>query len=132
VELLGDYLPLLADAATHGRRAKRRELDAVGLLGRRAAEQGKSAGKVVQLYLSAARRLWQDCAQLEAALPSRRPDLGPKEGDLQVACVIIGVDPHKRSATNEVIGRGGPPPANRLPQILPARRPPTRQVGQRL
>jgi sugar diacid utilization regulator len=60
VELLGDYLPLLADAATHGRRAKRHELDAVGLLGRRAAEQGISAGRVVQLYLSAARRLWQD------------------------------------------------------------------------
>jgi sugar diacid utilization regulator len=60
VELLGDYLPLLADAATHGRRAKRRELDAVALLGRRAAEQGISAGRVVQLYLSAARRLWQD------------------------------------------------------------------------
>ncbi|MEV6845726.1 helix-turn-helix domain-containing protein [Actinoplanes sp. NPDC051411] len=60
VELLGDYLPLLADAAIHGRRAKRGELDAVGLLGRRAAEQGISAGRVVQLYLSAARRLWQD------------------------------------------------------------------------
>jgi sugar diacid utilization regulator len=60
VELLGDYLPLLADAAVHGRRAKRGELDAVGRLGRRAAEQGISAGRVVQLYLSAARRLWQD------------------------------------------------------------------------
>ena len=60
VELLGDYLPLLADAAIHGRKAKRAELDAVGLLGRRAAEQGISAGRVVQLYLSAARRLWQD------------------------------------------------------------------------
>jgi hypothetical protein len=60
VELLGDYLPLLADAATHGRKAKRGELDTVGLLGRRAAEQGISAGRVVQLYLSAARRLWQD------------------------------------------------------------------------
>ncbi len=60
VELLGDYLPLLADAAIKGRRAKRGELDAVGLLGRRAAEQGISAGRVVQLYLSAARRLWQD------------------------------------------------------------------------
>jgi sugar diacid utilization regulator len=60
VELLGDYLRMLADAAIHGRRAERRELDAVGLLGRRAAEQGISAGKVVQLYLSAARRLWQD------------------------------------------------------------------------
>jgi sugar diacid utilization regulator len=60
VELLGEYLPLLADAAVHGRRPKRRQLDAVGLLGRRAAEQGISAGRVVQLYLSAARRLWQD------------------------------------------------------------------------
>jgi sugar diacid utilization regulator len=60
VELLGDYLPLLADAATHGRKAKRGELDAVALLGRRAAEQGISAGRVVQLYLSAARRLWQE------------------------------------------------------------------------
>jgi sugar diacid utilization regulator len=60
VELLGQYLSLLADAAIHGRRPRRNELDAVGLLGRRAAEQGISAGRVVQLYLSAARRLWQD------------------------------------------------------------------------
>jgi sugar diacid utilization regulator len=60
VELLGEYLPLLVDAATDGRQAERRELDAVGLLGRRAAEQGVSAGRVVQLYLSAARRLWND------------------------------------------------------------------------
>jgi sugar diacid utilization regulator len=60
VELLGEYLSLLADAAVHGRRPRRSELDAVGLLGRRAAEQGISAGRVVQLYLSAARRLWQD------------------------------------------------------------------------
>jgi sugar diacid utilization regulator len=60
VELLGDYLPLLVDAATYGRKAGRGELDAVGLLGRRAAEQGISAGRVVQLYLSAARRLWND------------------------------------------------------------------------
>nr|BFE72666.1 hypothetical protein GCM10020092_059670 [Actinoplanes digitatis] len=43
VELLGDYLRLLADAATYGRQAERRELDAVALLGRRAAEQGVSA-----------------------------------------------------------------------------------------
>ncbi len=47
VELLGDYLPLLADAATHGRQARRRELDAVGQLGRRAAAPGISAGRVV-------------------------------------------------------------------------------------
>jgi len=59
-ELLGDYLSLLADAAVNGRRPKRRELDTVSGLGRTAAEQGISAGRVVQLYLSAARRLWQD------------------------------------------------------------------------
>lgn len=60
VTLLGDYLPLLAEAAVTGRRPKRAELDAIGRLGRQAAEQGISAGRVVQLYLSAARRLWQD------------------------------------------------------------------------
>jgi hypothetical protein len=60
VGLLGDYLTLLADAAITGRKPKRSELDAVEVLGRQAAEQGISAGRVVQLYLSAARRLWQD------------------------------------------------------------------------
>jgi sugar diacid utilization regulator len=60
VELLGGYLSLLADAGVHGRRPNRGELDAVGLLGRQAAEQGISARRVVQLYLSAALRLWQD------------------------------------------------------------------------
>lgn len=60
VELLGGYLQLLADAAISGRRPKRAELEAVELLGRTAAEQGISAGQVVQLYLSAARRLWRN------------------------------------------------------------------------
>ncbi|HLT11487.1 MAG TPA: helix-turn-helix domain-containing protein [Micromonosporaceae bacterium] len=60
VELLGDYLALLADAAATGRRPKRSELEAVGVLGRKAAEQGVSAGRAVRLYLSAARRLWQE------------------------------------------------------------------------
>jgi sugar diacid utilization regulator len=68
IELLGDYLPLLADAAVSGRRPDVAELDAVGLLGRRAAELGVSAGTVVQLYLSAARRLWQ---QLPVVVRSR-------------------------------------------------------------
>ena len=67
-ELLGDYLSLLADAAVTGRRPKRAELDAVGLLGRQAAQQGISAGRCVQLYLSAARRLWQ---QLPTVVRSR-------------------------------------------------------------
>jgi sugar diacid utilization regulator len=68
IELLGDYLRLLADAATSGRKPDAAELDAVDLLGRRAAELGVSAGSAVQLYLSAARRLWQ---QLPAVVRSR-------------------------------------------------------------
>ncbi len=68
VELLGDYLLLLADAATSGREPHPAELEAVGLLGRRAAELGVSAGTAVQLYLSAARRLWQ---QLPMVIRSR-------------------------------------------------------------
>lgn len=59
VELLGDYLSILAGAAISGREPDPIELDAVEMLGRRAAESGVSAGTAVQLYLSAARRLWQ-------------------------------------------------------------------------
>jgi sugar diacid utilization regulator len=58
-ELLGDYLTMLADAAIRGRRPHPSELEAVGGLGRRAAELEVSAGRVVSLYLSAARRLWE-------------------------------------------------------------------------
>jgi sugar diacid utilization regulator len=58
VELLGDYLPMLADAATHGRFPDRAQIDAVRRQGRRAAEQGVSVGRGVDLYLSAARRVW--------------------------------------------------------------------------
>ncbi|MGD9985600.1 PucR family transcriptional regulator [Pseudonocardia sp.] len=60
VELLGGFLPVLAEAATTGRRPDKGELDAVGLNGRRAAELGVSAGNAVQLYLSAAWRLWRE------------------------------------------------------------------------
>jgi sugar diacid utilization regulator len=60
VELLGEYLTILADAAVSGRRPQKRELEAVRELGRRAAEQGVSAGHAVDLYLSAAWRLWRE------------------------------------------------------------------------
>src|SRR5688500_17337243 len=59
-ELLGDYLPMLAEAATSGRRPPRSEVAVVRLLGRRAAEAGVSAGHGVNLYLSAARRVWDE------------------------------------------------------------------------
>lgn len=60
VELLGDYLTLLADAATKGRRAQRPAMEVVRQLGRRAAETGVPAGRLIDLYLSAAWRLWAD------------------------------------------------------------------------
>jgi sugar diacid utilization regulator len=60
VELLGEYLTFLAEAAVSGRRPQKRELQAVRELGRRAAEQGVSAGQAVDLYLSAAWRLWRE------------------------------------------------------------------------
>lgn len=60
IELLGEYLNILADAALSGRRPEKRELAAVRRLGRRAAEQGVDANQAVDLYLAAAWRLWQE------------------------------------------------------------------------
>ncbi|MFG1812219.1 PucR family transcriptional regulator [Kribbella sp. NPDC049174] len=60
IELLVEYLSLLADAAISGRRPQEHELAIVRELGRRAAEQGIPAGRVVDLYLSAAWRMWRD------------------------------------------------------------------------
>jgi sugar diacid utilization regulator len=57
-EFLGDYLPMLAAAATSGQRPTHKEVAAVRQLGRRAAQSGISAGRGVDLYLSAARRVW--------------------------------------------------------------------------
>lgn len=67
-ELLGGYLPMLADAATFGRFPGRAQIDAVRAHGRRAAEQGVSVGRGVDLYLSAARRVW---AELPAVIRER-------------------------------------------------------------
>jgi sugar diacid utilization regulator len=67
-EFLGDYLPMLADAASLGRFPGRDQIGAVRLQGRRAAEQGVSVGRGVDLYLSAARRVW---AELPAVVRER-------------------------------------------------------------
>jgi sugar diacid utilization regulator len=70
-DLLGEYLPLLADAAINGRRPDSFELDAVRELGRRAAAEGVSARRAVDLYLSAAWRLWR---QLPVVVRSSDPE----------------------------------------------------------
>ena len=59
-DLLGDYLGMLADAAVLGHFPARRQIDAVRALGRQAAEQGVPVGRAVDLYLSAARRVWAE------------------------------------------------------------------------
>jgi sugar diacid utilization regulator len=71
VDLLGEYLPMLADAATNGRRPDEWKLDAVRELGRRAAAQGVGARRAVDLYLSAAWRLWR---QLPVVARSSDPE----------------------------------------------------------
>lgn len=58
-DLLGEYLPMLAAATVSGKRPHRRELEAIGVIGRRAAERGIPPGRVVDLYLSAAWRAWR-------------------------------------------------------------------------
>jgi len=51
---------MLADAALSGRRPAKTELVAVRRLGQRAAELGVGANQAVDLYLTAAWRLWQE------------------------------------------------------------------------
>jgi hypothetical protein len=67
-EFLAGYLPLLAEAATSGQAPGRREIEAVRLQGRHAAERGVAVGRGVDLYLSAARRVW---AELPAVVRQR-------------------------------------------------------------
>ena len=67
-EFLAGYLSMLAEAATSGRSPGRREIDAVRVQGRRAAERGVAVGRGVDLYLSAARRVW---AELPAVVRQR-------------------------------------------------------------
>jgi sugar diacid utilization regulator len=64
IELLVRYLTLLADAAISGRRPREDEEAVVRELGRRAAEEGVPAGRVVDLYLSAAWRMWRSLPEV--------------------------------------------------------------------
>src|SRR3954468_11103582 len=105
LDLLSDYLPILADAAINGRRPETWELDAVRELGRRAAAQGVGARRAVDLYLSAAWRLWRE---LPGAGRSSDPEKGRRAGEavLRVLDDAIGVlvDGHQ-SERREMIRR---------------------------
>ncbi len=64
--LLGDYLGTVLEAAATGRRLRRRELEACTRAGRSAAQQGVALRALVDLYLSAAWRLWRDVPEVGA------------------------------------------------------------------
>jgi sugar diacid utilization regulator len=59
-EYLGHYLPMLAQAATCGQSPSRGQIKAVRNQGHLAARHGVSVGQGVDLYLSAARRVWSE------------------------------------------------------------------------
>jgi sugar diacid utilization regulator len=71
LELLVEYLDFLSEVAISGRQPRDHELAVVRELGRRAAEQGVPAGRIVDLYLSAAWRMWRD---LPTVVPPRDRD----------------------------------------------------------
>jgi sugar diacid utilization regulator len=59
-ELLGGYLSLLVAAATTGHRPEQAAVAGIAELGARAARHGVAPGSAVNLYLSAAWRLWRE------------------------------------------------------------------------
>ncbi|MBN1092874.1 helix-turn-helix domain-containing protein [Blastococcus sp. TML/M2B] len=85
LELIGDYLPVLADAAIGGRRPEPWELAAVRELGRRAAASGVGARRAVDLYLSAAWRLWR-------ALPVTERSADPEHVRRSAEAVLRSLD----------------------------------------
>ncbi|WP_111767445.1 PucR family transcriptional regulator [Nakamurella deserti] len=67
VALLDDFLPVLVDAVASGRRLQRRDLARYRDAGRAAADRGVPPRALVDLYLSAAWRLWRHLPEVVAA-----------------------------------------------------------------
>ena len=64
--LLGGFLRAVLAATAARRRLRRKELQACGAVGRRAAAQGIALRALVDLYLSAGWRLWRDAPEVAA------------------------------------------------------------------
>ena len=65
--LLGDFLSVVVNAVAHGTRLKRRDLERYGEVGRQAAGAGVALRALVDLYLSAAWRLWRHLPEVVRA-----------------------------------------------------------------
>src|SRR4051794_10280654 len=105
VGLLGDFLPLLVTAAQQARRPTPAEIEPFRGLGARAAEEGAPLRDLVDLYLSAAWRLWPLLPPLRAAVAAG--DAAAVQGvalgvlrasDDVVQAVALGYDEARRQA----------------------------------
>ncbi len=67
VALLDDFLPVLVDAVASGRRLHRRDFARYRDAGRTAADRGVAPRALVDLYLSAAWRLWRHLPEVVGA-----------------------------------------------------------------
>src|SRR3954447_20258729 len=66
VDLLTDYLEVLSEAALSGTHPRPNQLSTIRRIGRDAAERGVAPGHAVDLYLSAAWRLWRALPAVES------------------------------------------------------------------
>ncbi|NHC47346.1 PucR family transcriptional regulator [Motilibacter aurantiacus] len=105
VGLLGDFLPLLVTAAREARRPTPQEIEPFRGLGARAAEEGAPLRDLVDLYLSAAWRVWPLLPPLQAAVSTGNAAavqgvaLGVlRASDDVVQAVALGYDEARRQA----------------------------------
>jgi sugar diacid utilization regulator len=89
--LLGDFLPIVVEAAASGRRLRRAELKACGERGAAAALVGVPLRALVDLYLSACWRLWEELDTGSAAAQVRASALAVlRAADDAVAALAEG------------------------------------------
>ncbi len=95
--LLADYLEVISDVAGTGRRLSRPELNRFRFQGRRAALEGVPLRALVELYLTAAWRLWRHLPAVRSA--SHQPDELVDAGEAVLRAVdeavAAGVEGHQ-------------------------------------
>jgi sugar diacid utilization regulator len=85
IDLLDDFLSMLVEAVDVGRPLSRRQMEAYRAIGDRAARQGVALRALLDLYLSAAWRLWR---HLPAVADARRaPDAVVIAGEVMLHAV---------------------------------------------
>ncbi len=88
--LLGDFLAVTVDAAASGRRLRRRELEGYAERGAAAAHAGVALRALVDLYLSASWRLWEQLPTGDAAATRAAALAVLRASDDGVAALVEG------------------------------------------